>query len=379
MIMRTRFFLFLALAVSFVTLPCCNPNDETLFALFSKDEDFVILNTTYSLPFKVGVGLNPVENYDFAKNKYNVSTTSSNSSVVQVIDCGTVKGVSCGKATVTITLQGKSYKIALTVVETEPDKPQNKDSLAVVNAPWNWTTASTGVTTGYASFTLFDKQASISAAHYPSSKLKLSIVYHPGDQCMTTSTAGRLAGASVAINGSYFNVSTLVASTFYASGGTTICSAGLNERSNGIVGIMANGHDVDIFAGSTPSFLSYAAKYQDVIASGPMLLQDGKVFSNPHNEFNDTMHPRSIIGKDKDNNIWMITIDGRFEGLGEGASIEECSQICRYLGLKDAINLDGGGSSSLWTPSTGVLNHPCDNSKWDHNGERKDPTVFVAK
>lgn len=75
----------------------------------------------------------------------------------------------------------------------------------------------------------------------------------------------------------------------------------------------------------------------------------------------------------------MIVIDGRFKGLGEGASIKECSRICSFLGLEDAINLDGGGSSSLWTPGTGVLNYPCDNSTWDHNGERKDPTVFVAK
>ena len=75
----------------------------------------------------------------------------------------------------------------------------------------------------------------------------------------------------------------------------------------------------------------------------------------------------------------MVNVDGRFSGKGEGASIEECSLICKYLGLYDAINLDGGGSSSLWTPSTGVINHPCDNKKWDHEGERKDPTIFVAK
>lgn len=377
--MRTRLYIFLSIAISLLAFQSCKSNDADVFASFSKTEDFVILNTDYSLPFKVGTGLNPLQKYDFAKNQYDATTTSSKPSVIQVIDCGTVRGVSCGTADVTIMMLGKSYKIKLTVVETDPGKPQNKDSLAVVTAPWNWTTAATGVTTGYASFNLFGKTASIAAAHYPYSKLKLSIVYHPGKECMTTSAAGSMAGAVVAINGSYFNTETLVASTFYATGGNAVCSSSLNERSNGIVGIMSNGYDVDIFVGSTPSFLYYASKYQDVIASGPVLLQSGKVYDNPHNDFNDTMHPRSIIGKDKDNNIWMITIDGRFPGQGEGASIEECSLICRYLGLSDAINLDGGGSSSLWTPSTGVLNHPCDNSKWDHAGERKDPTVFVAK
>lgn len=45
----------------------------------------------------------------------------------------------------------------------------------------------------------------------------------------------------------------------------------------------------------------------------------------------------------------------------------------------DCGTVRGVGSSSLWTPSTGVINHPCDNKKWDHEGERKDPTIFVAK
>lgn len=86
-----------------------------------------------------------------------------------------------------------------------------------------------------------------------------------------------------------------------------------------------------------------------------------------------------FFGCKKDDVSDIRQLNGRFPGQGEGASIEECSKICKFLGLKDAINLDGGGSSSLWTPSTGVINHPCDNKKWTHDGERKDPTIFVAK
>lgn len=360
-------------------ISCSNGTDDNVYVRFSKSSDVISLNSTYKLPFQISRGLGVFEDYDFAGNPYGISAESSNPGVAEVIGNGTVKGVSCGAATISIKFRSSTYSMNLIVGDDSPDKPMNKDSLTVVGADWKWTESSSGVTTGYATFPLFDKQSSISVAHYPSSKLALKISYHTGNGCLTTSEAGRAEGAAVAINGSYFNTSTLVASTFYASEGSIICSNALDTRSNGIVGIKKGGHEVDITTASNSLFSTYASTYYDVIASGPVLLQKGEVCKNAHNDFNDTSHPRSIIGKDKDGNIWMIVIDGRFEGKGEGASIEECSLICRYLGLYDAINLDGGGSSSLWTPETGVINHPYDNKTWDHNGERKDPTVFVAK
>ena len=48
------------------------------------------------------------------------------------------------------------------------------------------------------------------------------------------------------------------------------------------------------------------------------------------------------------------------------------------LGMTEAINLDGGGSTTLWSEETGVINHPYDNKKWDHVGERAVPNLIVA-
>ena len=48
------------------------------------------------------------------------------------------------------------------------------------------------------------------------------------------------------------------------------------------------------------------------------------------------------------------------------------------LGMTDAINLDGGGSTTLWTEKTGVINHPYDNRKFDHDGERSVPNLIVV-
>ena len=75
----------------------------------------------------------------------------------------------------------------------------------------------------------------------------------------------------------------------------------------------------------------------------------------------------------------MAVIDGRFKGQGDGATIAETAYIARQLGLTEALNLDGGGSSTLWTAQEGVLNHPYDNRRFDHEGERGVPNCIVVR
>ena len=63
----------------------------------------------------------------------------------------------------------------------------------------------------------------------------------------------------------------------------------------------------------------------------------------------------------------MIVVDGRFPGQAAGMTIGELIYLVRQLGLYSALNLDGGGSSTLWTAQEGVLNHPYDNRRFDHD------------
>jgi exopolysaccharide biosynthesis protein len=54
----------------------------------------------------------------------------------------------------------------------------------------------------------------------------------------------------------------------------------------------------------------------------------------------------------------------------------------RWLHATDAINLGGGGSTTLWINNyndSGVVNFPTDNKKWDHEGERKVANVVLLK
>lgn len=62
--------------------------------------------------------------------------------------------------------------------------------------------------------------------------------------------------------------------------------------------------------------------------------------------FNDSLpvkHPRQIIGQDEDNNFYIFSIMGRFNN-SEGFNYYEMQEYCLSKGLKNAFNLDGGGS-----------------------------------
>ena len=53
-----------------------------------------------------------------------------------------------------------------------------------------------------------------------------------------------------------------------------------------------------------------------------------------------------------------------------------------WLNADDAINLDGGGSTTLWINNyqeNGIVNFPTDNKKWDHEGQRKVANVVLLK
>ena len=111
-----------------------------------------------------------------------------------------------------------------------------------------------------------------------------------------------------------------------------------------------------------------------------MLIDGGTVVEyTSGSSFYTRRHPRTLIGKRADGTVVMAVIDGRFKGQGDGATIAETAYIARQLGLTEALNLDGGGSSTLWTAQEGVLNHPYDNRRFDHEGERGVPNCIVVR
>ncbi|MCG5211644.1 phosphodiester glycosidase family protein [Streptosporangium soli] len=73
-------------------------------------------------------------------------------------------------------------------------------------------------------------------------------------------------------------------------------------------------------------------------------------------------HPRTLVGVTKSGGLIMATVDGRDPGNTVGASMIEAAQLMRWLGAKNAINLDGGGSSAMVVKHK-VVNRPSDGSE----------------
>lgn len=87
------------------------------------------------------------------------------------------------------------------------------------------------------------------------------------------------------------------------------------------------------------------------VGGGAVLVKDGKPVSLTHNI--KGLHPRSAIGTDASGKkLFMITVDGR-QLRSKGMTLEEMAQLLIELGIHDAINLDGGGSTALVSKSLG--------------------------
>jgi hypothetical protein len=108
-----------------------------------------------------------------------------------------------------------------------------------------------------------------------------------------------------------------------------------------------------------------------VVNGGPQLLADradhitqagdGMVHpGNPSFQYGWVLqrNPRTFAGVDAAGRTLFVTVDGR--QLGEsGLSIQETADVARSLGLVDAINLDGGGSTSMIVEGS-LVSHPSD-------------------
>jgi len=263
----------------------------------------------------------------------------------------------------------------------------NPDKAAFDAASWNWTTEKSGIIRGYAQLEMFGSMQSISIVKYPESKFTTSLIYNKESNCVTVPVAARAENAYAAINASYFytktsglNILWTASTTLYMNGRlihTASSSESLN-RSTGAVMFTEKG-SIGFMRYSDNAVEAQKNNYKAIISSGPLLLLDGQKQMFANRDFNNLRHPRTMIGVTKDRTIYFVVVDGRFDGKGEGASIPEMAKIAEILGLTDAINLDGGGSSTIWTKEAGVINHPVDNSKWDHDGCRKVPTVIIVK
>ena len=101
---------------------------------------------------------------------------------------------------------------------------------------------------------------------------------------------------------------------------------------------------------------------------GPSLIEDGAVAVDATTEVGKAMasNPRTAIGWIGTNHFAFVVSDGRTDE-SEGLSLEQLARFMQGLGVKEAYNLDGGGSSTMYYNGT-VINQPTTNGKIKERG-----------
>lgn len=106
-----------------------------------------------------------------------------------------------------------------------------------------------------------------------------------------------------------------------------------------------------------------------MISGGPRLVKEGIVYVSKHEEkFKSDIAlgraARTAVGVNKDGKLLLVTVDGlprKKESRGEkssiGVTLEELAELMINLGATDAMNLDGGGSTTMWIDGR-IVNHP---------------------
>lgn len=157
-------------------------------------------------------------------------------------------------------------------------------------------------------------------------------------------------------------------SSVRAAQGNTVLSEGQAVLS-------ASGSARPVLAGLEPgdvivANVGLAGEWSDVqVAIGGMgpLVKDGVVQTGVGPA---GVHPRTAIGTKADGSIVLFELDGRQPGFSEGAETEELAAMLADAGVVNAMNLDGGGSSTFVAKMPGETSFRVMNSPSD-GGERK--------
>ena len=158
----------------------------------------------------------------------------------------------------------------------------------------------------------------------------------------TTSDIAAENNAVLAINGDYYGA---------RQSGYVIRNGSLYRNSSGnrdALAIMKNGEFEFVTEGETSAETLLQNGALQVFSFGPVLLNGGTISVSENDEVGMAMasNPRTAIGYLGKNHYVFVVSDGRTDESA-GLSLYELASFMKSLGVRDAYNLDGGGSSTM--------------------------------
>lgn len=223
---------------------------------------------------------------------------------------------------------------------------------------------------------LFGSRQNLNLLEIDPRKRPFSLAWSP-DTLVATSTFASKASAIAAINAGFFDTRKGGSVTLLKVNGKLINQSNekhVQDKSEILRGALVIGKRKNTrIEAAGPDSLYFSKKYKNVLLTGPLLLVGGEPVKLAKRAFNDNRHPRTCACVTDKGKILLLTADGRTE-QAYGLSLPELTELMKRLGCRDAVNLDGGGSTTMWIsgqPFNGIVNMPCDNKLFDHLGERK--------
>ncbi len=221
------------------------------------------------------------------------------------------------------------------------------------------------------------------AVHIPLKDNNIKIlVSEDNDDLSTPSEIGLKSNASVIVNGGYFtrgqkpmrHIGLLKSKdSLYEPASNSVLRENLRYKTNrGAFAIKydsspeiswATTKNDSIFSWShpfknrpgKPASINYSFSefwnVKEAIHAGPVLIKNSEINVTSEQElfFNtpvDGVQPRTAIGYKKNGDVIMMVVDGR-QVDSRGAYLKELALLMRQFDCKEALNLDGGGSSAL--------------------------------
>lgn len=282
-----------------------------------------------------------------------------------------------------------------------------QDSLLFVHAKWESRKVSRGIKLRHCWFnqSLFGSSQNISILEIKLNRKNRIDVEADSTKLKTTSTFGEEHHALAALNGTFFDMKNGGSEDYIRLDGKTLNETRLGKNNTRALhqkaAIITAGKKVSIRQWDGSANWEDQLTGEDVMVTGPLLIKDHLRVPLDTSSFYVARHPRSAVAL-KGNKVLLIAVDGR-NLRAAGMSLYELASVLKWLKTDDGINLDGGGSTTLWINNFsdgGVVNYPSDNKKmersplykpgtdldnlaadeqkWDHTGQRPVANVILV-
>ncbi len=195
-------------------------------------------------------------------------------------------------------------------------------------------------------------------------RVKVGYTDKIGIQGQRTSEMAQRYNAVAAINGGgftdkssdgvlYAGTGAIPVGVLISNGKTITPEGGSTSDTSDIMGITEDG--ILVVGRYSLNELS-KLKVKNAISFGPALVVNGK--PQLRGDGGQGAQPRTAVGQRENGDMLLLVIDGR-QGLKPGATLKEVQDIMLQYGARNATNLDGGSSATMYYDGE-VINNPCD-------------------